>query len=50
MPVGGVSFAIVKRRVAKTNQRLAVAYHQCEALYIIRNQLRYIVKPQGDAR
>ena len=33
-------------RCREVNQRLAVAYHQCEALYIIRNLLRYIIKPQ----
>ena len=34
-------------RLREINQRLAVAYHQCEALYIIRNLLRNIIKPQG---
>ena len=34
---------------SETNQRLAVVYHQNEVLHIIRNLLRYLIKPQEDA-
>ena len=37
------------RNLASQSRRRRV-YHQCEALYIIRNLLRYIIKPQEDTR
>ena len=39
----------VLRTVAFQSRQRRV-YHQCEALYIIRNLLRYIIKPQENAR
>ena len=40
------SFQMHYTTFLETNQRLAVVYHQNEVLHIIRNLLRYIIKPQ----